>query len=55
MGLIKEPKNIDFTVQSQPWTEVELRDFRALMKKIKVKKTEKKVTTVTKKKKSVML
>lgn len=21
MGLIKEPKNVDFTVQSEPWTE----------------------------------
>ena len=32
MGLIKEQKNVDFTVQSKPWTEVELKDFRSLMK-----------------------
>lgn len=30
MGLIKEPKNVDFTVQSEPWTEEELKDFRKL-------------------------
>lgn len=35
MGLIREPKNVDFTVQSKPWTEVELRDFRKLMNEIK--------------------
>ena len=37
MGLIREPKNVDFTVQSIPWTEDELRDFRVLMKKLKAK------------------
>ena len=38
MGLIREPKNIDFTVQSTPWTEDELQDFRKLMKELKAKK-----------------
>jgi hypothetical protein len=38
MGLIREPKNVDFTVKSKPWTEEELRDFRKLMADIKVKK-----------------
>jgi hypothetical protein len=37
MGLIKEPKNVDFSTQSKPWTEKELADFRILMKKIKAK------------------
>lgn len=37
MGLIREPKNIDFTVQSKPWTEEELVDFRKLIKEIKMK------------------
>ncbi len=37
MGLIKEPKNIDFTVNSKPWTELELQDFREIMKKLKEK------------------
>lgn len=38
MGLIREPKDIDFTVKSEPWTEEELSDFRKLMKEIKDKK-----------------
>lgn len=33
MGLIKEPKNIDLTIKSEPWTEDELIQFRAIMKK----------------------
>jgi hypothetical protein len=37
MGLIREPKNVDFTVQSKPWTEEELRDFRKLMAELKAK------------------
>ncbi len=42
MGLIREPKNIDFTVQSEPWTEEELRDFRKLMAELKAKNAIKK-------------
>jgi len=38
MGLIREPKNVDFTVKSTPWTEEELRDFRILMNELKSKK-----------------
>ena len=41
MGLIREPKNIDFTVQSKPWTDEELRDFRILMNDLKAKNTTK--------------
>jgi len=41
--LIKEPKNVDFTVQSMPWTEDELADFRKLMKGIKAKNSKKKI------------
>ena len=37
MGLIREPKNVDFTVQSIPWTEEELTDFRKLMTELKAK------------------
>ena len=44
MGLIREPKNVDFTVQSIPWNEEELRDFRKLMAEIKVKNVEKKLS-----------
>jgi hypothetical protein len=37
MGLIKEPKNVDFSTQSEPWTEKELADFRKIMQDIKAK------------------
>ena len=37
MGLIKEPKEVDFSTKSQPWTEEELADFRKLMKEMKAK------------------
>ncbi len=37
MGLIKEPKNIDFSTKSEPWTEEELADFRQVMVKLKAK------------------
>ncbi len=42
MGLIKEPKNIDFTIQSKPWTDVELKDFRKVMDELKAKNSKKK-------------
>jgi hypothetical protein len=31
MGLIKEPKNVDLSTKSEPWTEQELADFRKIM------------------------
>ena len=37
MGLIREPKNVNFTVQSTPWTAEELTDFRKLMTELKAK------------------
>ncbi|MFZ4796371.1 MAG: hypothetical protein ACOYMA_02690 [Bacteroidia bacterium] len=37
MGLIREQKNVDFTVQSKPWTDEELIDFRKLMAELKAK------------------
>jgi hypothetical protein len=33
MGLIREPKNVDFIIKSEPWTEEELKMFREVMKK----------------------
>ena len=53
MGLIREPKNVDFTVQSKPWTEEELSDFRKLMNELKAKNTRKKFWTTTARKKVV--
>ena len=43
MGLIKEPKEIDFSMKSEPWTEKELADFRIIMQNIKNKDSKKKV------------
>ena len=37
MGLIKEPKNVDLSTKSEPWTEEELIDFRKIMQDIKAK------------------
>ncbi len=37
MGLIKEPKNVDLSTKSEPWTEQELADFRKIMQAIKTK------------------
>ena len=51
MGLIREPKNVDFTVQSIPWTEEELIDFRKLMTKLKAKNVRKKLPSVKTRKK----
>jgi len=51
MGLIKESKNVDFSVQSEPWTEEELKDFRKLMSELKAKTAKIKVRSSTKKRK----
>ena len=42
MGLIKEPKNIDLSTRSKPWTEQELVDFRKIMQDIKQKNAKRK-------------
>ena len=47
MGLIREPKNVDFTAQSKPWTEEELRDFRKLMNELKAKNAKRKSSRKT--------
>ena len=41
MGLIKEPRKIDFSTKSIPWTEKELADFRQIMQSIKDKNAKK--------------
>jgi hypothetical protein len=35
MGLIKEPKNLDLSTKSEPWTGQELSDFRKIIQEIK--------------------
>ncbi|MFN8347780.1 MAG: hypothetical protein U0X91_22435 [Spirosomataceae bacterium] len=42
MGLIKEPKHVDFSTKSEPWTEEELLDFREIMNGIKAKNAKRK-------------
>jgi hypothetical protein len=32
MGLIREPKNVDFTVIDKPWTDEERREFSTYIK-----------------------
>jgi hypothetical protein len=55
MGLIKEPKNVDFSTKSEPWTEKELADFRKIMQDIKSKNAKHKntITSIRLKKKQL--
>lgn len=46
MGLIKEPKNVDLSTKSEPWTEKELAGFRKLMQEIKTKNAKRKERNV---------
>ena len=46
MGLIKEPKNVDLSTKSEPWTEEELIDFRKIMQGIKEKNAKLKKRTL---------
>ena len=39
MGLIKEPKNVDFSMKSEPWTEEELKELSEFIKKNKAANT----------------
>jgi hypothetical protein len=39
MGLIREPKNVDFTIKSTPWTKEELKQFREIMKQQREKRS----------------
>ena len=38
MGLIREPKNVDFTVLDKPWTDEERKEFSAFIKLPKEKR-----------------
>jgi hypothetical protein len=46
MGLIREPKNVDFTVLDKPWTEEELKEFSAFIK-LRKEQRKKKLTRTT--------
>ena len=42
MGLIKEPKNVDLVIKSEPWSDKELEEFRDIMRAQKLKRRSKK-------------
>lgn len=46
MVLIKEPKNVDLSTKSEPWTEQELLDFRKIMNEIKSKNAKRREKTL---------
>lgn len=48
MKLAKEPKEIDFVIKSEPWTEKDLADFSDLIKEIKSKNKRKKTSNAAK-------
>lgn len=50
MGLIKEPKKVDFVIKSEPWSDKELKEFRNVMKAHKAKR--KKLPLVKQKRKT---
>lgn len=49
MKLAKEPKEIDFIIKSEPWTEKDLADFGLLIREIKVKNKRKNASAKAKK------
>jgi hypothetical protein len=53
MGLIREPKNVDFYVLDKPWTDKEKKEFSAFIKKRKELRKKRNIskTTATRKKK----
>ena len=52
MGLIREPKNVDFYVLDKPWTDKERKEFSAfikLRKEKRKKRSSRKTQTVARK------
>ena len=45
MGLIREPKNVDFYVLDKPWTDEERKEFSAFIRLRKEKREKRKKTT----------
>ena len=50
MGLIREPKNVDFTVLDKQWTEEERKEFSAFIKLRKEQRKRRQAKTTTGKK-----
>lgn len=55
MGLIREPKNIDFTVLDKPWTDEERKEFSAYIKLRKVQQKKRRTRTKPTEKSSVVI
>ena len=55
MGLIKEPKNVDFYVLDKPWTDEERKEVSAFIKLRKEQRKKRNIrkTTITRQKKVV--
>lgn len=55
MGLIREPKNIDFYVLDKPWTDKERKEFSSFIKlrKEQLKKRSTRATKTTRQKKVI--
>jgi len=51
MGLVKEPKNVDFFVIDNPWSKEERDEFSELIKKEKSNKSFKSLSFLSKQKK----
>ena len=50
MGLVKESKNVDLIIKSEPWTDKELEEFRDIMRAQKSKRRKKQILRSTKSK-----
>jgi hypothetical protein len=48
MKLVKEPKEVDFLIKSEPWSEKDTADFKLLMHEIKNKNKRKRASSITK-------
>jgi len=49
MGLIREPKNVDFYVMDKPWTEEERKELSAFIKSRKEQRKKRSARTTSKK------
>lgn len=54
MGLIKEPKNVDFIIKSTPWTKAELAELSSIILKTKEANKRKRKTRAASKKKHLV-
>ena len=54
MGLIREPKNVDFTVLDKPWSKEELKEFSEFIKLRKEQRGKKTTRTTTSTRKKVV-